>query len=302
MTQTTKVVRFYEPVLLDQNDVRQPISGTFWTELTARLTGLSDPADRESDFAGVRCYGEARRAQSPAVTYVYVGRLRPPADSPDLYSSHVGITGPLQPPQPDDRISEPTFLLPFGANNYVAVMSPTVGGTRVGALERWTTDMCGLLAQGQRIEFAPLVDQAVLDKVASAEAATRLYVRVPAGVIITQEGGGIVGEAIREASARPVEGAYLDLTWSFGHAKGSPSGRSALLTAVRWLSSNRFTDKVEVSLQMPDGDGLRSEAHDLFRDRITFKGRFDVPEGQVPAEQQVLAAILECIEEFRRQV
>lgn len=300
MGKTSKVVRFYEPVVLDQKDQRQPISGSFWRDLSNSLSVLP-VQDRQHEYVGVNYYGEARVGVSPALAYLYVGRLRDPSDHPDTFDPLQGITGVLPAPGRGGRLSEPTYLLPFGASNHVAVMNPSIGGTRIRALEAWTSAMCGLLPTGNRVEFAPIVDQRVLDKVRDAEGATRLYVRIEPDAQVPAEGGGRVAEAIRQAAAHRVPDAYLDLTWSFGHMRPTDDRRRPLLQAAQWLGRRRWADKVEVSLQIPDGDGFRVESHNLFRDKIALAGTFDLEEGRAPTEEEVLKAMLGTVEEFRRR-
>ena len=300
MPNVRKIVRFYEPIQLDQADRTVAITGSFWGLLSTRVNGLQ-PAGRQLRHSGTRYAGEARLAVTPAVQYIYVGRLRPAADNPDLYHEGVGITGPLTTPSVDDLLSEPTYMVPFGTQNYVAVMSPKTGGTRVGALDAWLTAMCGLTTTGDRIELRPLVDPALLAKLDEADGASRLNVRVQPGAH-PPRGGGIVGEAIRQATSPTTEEMSLELTWSFGNTRGSEGWRGQLLAAAQWVARGDWADKAEVTLQLPDGATLRTEQHNLLRDAVTLSTSFEVPEGQVPSEQSVLEAIHNAITEFRRRM
>jgi hypothetical protein len=301
MAQITKVVKFYEPLSVDQNDKRKGFKDGFWSALAKKLNN-AQPAGREHTYSNITYYGESRTAKRPAAEYVYVGRLRPPADHPDTYRPGSGITGPLQPVNKGDRISEPTYLLPFGTKNYVSVMSPVTGATRVGALDSWLNAMAGSLQTSNRIELAPIIDRKTFDKLKDAIGATKLYVRIPDGVTVPQSGGGRVGDAIREAAAKRIPGAYVDITWSFGHARGTDANRRGMLNAVRWIANAGWAEKVEVNLQIPEADGYRTEFHEILLDRVTLRGEFDVPDGQVPSERAVLTSMTETIEQFRRQM
>jgi hypothetical protein len=300
MARVTKVVKFYEPMLVDQNDNYKRIKGGFWAPLESRLKSRK-PKDREHPYSGVDYYGEARVGTRPSISYIYVGRLRPAADHPDTYRPNTGITGPLQPANKGDKISEPTFMVPFGKRNTVAVMSPRTGATRVSALSAWTSAMSGTLKTHDRVELVPVVDSKTLAKINGAVGATKLYVRIPDGATIPVTGGGVVGDAIREAASKSVPGTYIDMTWSFGHARATADGRGGLLTATRWLARADWTDRVEVNLQLQDGDDLRTEMHAVFHDSVTLRGAFDLPEGRIPSENVVLRSIAEAIQEFGRR-
>lgn len=303
MGKVSKVVKFYEPIIFDQDDRPQPIDKEFWRTLHRHLTDMPTAA-REVQLHGVAYTGEARTAIAPAEKYFYVGRLRPPGDAPDNYRPGVGITGPVAMQSPTDRFSEPTIILPFGTQNYAAIMSPRHGFTRVETLSSWIAQAgLNLGSSGDRFELSPLVDHQVLDKLNRADGASKLYVRVPPDADIPSTGGGQLGDALRGAAQSAPPGSYVDLTWSFGHARATSSDRGILLRAARWLTGGAWTEKAEVSLQLPDAeDGFRTEVHALFKDRITLTARFEVDESEVPSEEQVLRSMLQTIQEFRRRV
>lgn len=298
----SKVVKFYEPVLFDQQDEPQLFNHDFWTNALEKLGGLPT-SDREYSRNGTTYCGEARVARSPAARYLYVGRLRPPADSPDNYRPGVGIVGPAATPEPEDQFSEPTIILPFGTNNYVAVMSPRHGSTRVETLSAWLSEVALNLDQKDtRFELVPIVDEGVANKLMSADGVTRLYVRIPPDAVVPASGGGELGNALRQAAQSAQPGMYVDVTWSYGHSKGESPGRHSLLTLARWVAKSGWTNRAEVSMQVEDeATGLRTEAHALFNDKITLQTTFEVEEGRVPSEETVLRALNQAIQEFRRR-
>jgi hypothetical protein len=299
MATVTKIVRFYEPVKVDQNDNTSRITGDFWGKLHTTLHGK--PAKkREHVYAGTLYVGQARQAKVPAVKYVYVGRVREPADNPDTYQAG-GVIAPLLLGGAGDRLSEPTIMRPFGVNNFVAVMSPVTGGTRSSAIAAWLTSMTGLTRTSDRIELVPLIDPLLAAKLRDAVGATKLTVRVPPGESPPSSGGGVLGDAIRAASTPTTEELGLEMTWSFGHATGSVTWRRQVLRAAQWVNRGSWATKAEVNLQLEEGDGIRTEVHNMLEDQVTAQAKFTVTAGQAPSERTVLESINEAVEEFRRR-
>ncbi|MCW2904134.1 MAG: hypothetical protein JWO67_6399 [Streptosporangiaceae bacterium] len=304
MTTVKKLVRFYEPRWLDGAGKRKAITGgDFWALLRSKIQPLT-VAQRECVFNGVTYFGEARLAKKPAVNYVYLGRIRPAADHPDGYRPNAGSIGPLTPAQAGDLISEPSYLLPFGTQNFTAMLSPITGATRVPAVERWLNHVFGLLPTPDQIVLSPITDEKVLDKLQQAAGATRLYVQMKPGASVPQQGGGVVGGAIRNAAANTNTELALEMSWSFGHgyASGSQGWKNALLQAANFVAQGDFASKAEVNMQIPEGNGLRTEIHDLFLDRVAFPTTIQVPAGQSPTEESVLQGMQEAIEKFRKQM
>jgi len=297
VAEVQKTVRFYETVKVDQRDQRLPIEDGFWTLFAERLNA-KQPADRESIFNSVTYVGEAHNPRRSAYPYVQVRRVRSPSEQLDLYNTVSGDVGPLLLDDPADRVAEPTYIVPFGLHNYVAVMSPAVRGTRPEAIESWLTDMCGLTLTDSRVELRPIIDEAVLAKLMGASGASKLSVKVNRGDDIP-DGGGVVADAVREAARDTTDEMSLTMTWSFGHAKGSLSAREKLLAAAQWVANTGWTDSASVSITVENPDGeLHVEQHNIFRDRVTKRVNFVVEDGQRPSESVVVTAVAQAIREF----
>lgn len=304
MPQVRKVVRFYEATHVDQKDKIVKIDGRYWVALLNKLEKLERLSYRKRVHlhSGTEYYGAAMRAIQPAQRYLYAGRLRDKGDWPDTFES--GVVGDLDLP---GRLVEPTYLVPFGNNNYCAVMTPRFGGIRMTALDSWLTAASGLTKTGNRIELRPILDGDVLAKLNQrAVGVTKMSVRVPPGTTIADAtGGGEVGDAIRAATSATTDEMYAELTWSFGHAKGSQGWREKLLTAARWIGGQNWPSKATVSMLIPETDDqvetVRSEQHDLLRDRIAYSCSFPVADGEKPSESSVLTAMQEAIDRFNRE-
>ncbi|MCZ2827734.1 hypothetical protein O2W14_02635 [Modestobacter sp. VKM Ac-2986] len=292
------MVRFYEPLIRNQQGQRQTISGEFWKEARKDINDLAE-ADRNHTYRGVRYYGENRDPVSPATPYIYVGRLRPAADHPDGFRPGSGILGPLQPAQVGDLISEPTLVLPFGTTNYVAVMSPVTGGTRIQAIEYWLNMALGFFPTDNTLTLAPLFDKKMTDKLANSTGATRVQVRVAPGRDLPENLPGRLMRAVRASSQVTPSDLSVEMTWSFGHASGSQPSRVELLEAAREIWTGGWAESAEVNLEVQRDDKIKTEIHQLINDRLTYTAKFDVPEGQSPTEQSVLKGMQDAIKQFR---
>lgn len=302
---TTKLVRFFEPTRVDQNDNVKAIGTTFWKTLLGKL-GQQPHTARMFGYAGTDYYGEAKLGKSPAIAYLYAGRLRDRDDWPDNFDAKSGQVTPLQLP---GLLVEPTFVVPFGTKNYCAVMTPRLGGIRPTALESWLTAACGLTTTGDRIELRPLIDTGLAAKLhQQAVGVTKLSVRFPAGTDLTNvhvdgDDGGDVGEAIQAAAQGTTAEMSAEVVFSLGHSRGNASARQRLLRAARWVASHAYADKATVSMLLPqtdaDGETLRSETHNLIKDRIAYRVPLPSLDGQAPTEESVLRAIQEAIDQYR---
>jgi hypothetical protein len=293
-----KLVRFYEPLIRNQKGERQTISGEFWKDVRESIDALAE-SERNHTYRGVRYYGESRGPVSPATPYIYVGRLRPTADHPDGFRPGTGIMGPLKPAQDGDLISEPTLLLPFGTQNYVAVMSPVTGGTRIQAIEHWLNLALGFFPTDNHLSLAPLWDKKMADKLANSSGATRVMVRVAPGQQVPQELPGRLMNAVRVSAETTPGDLSVEMTWSFGHASGSQPSKTELLRAAREIWSGEWAATAEVNLEVQKGEKIKTEVHHLINDRLTYTAKFDVAEGQSPTEESVLKGMQDAIAQFR---
>lgn len=298
MSKVGKTVKFYEPLIRNQKGERQTISGEFWKDARESINELSE-AERNHTYRGVRYYGESRNPVSPATPYVYVGRLRPAADHPDGFRPGAGILGPLQPAQDGDLISEPTLVLPFGTQNYVAVMSPVTGGTRIQAIEHWLNLALGFFPTDNALALAPLWDKKMADKLANSSGATRVQVRVAPGNEVPGELPGRLMNAVRASAEITPSDLSVEMTWSFGHASGSQPSKTELLQAAREIWAGEWADTAEVNLEVQKGEKIKTEIHHLINDRLTYTAKFDVAEGQSPSEMSVLKGMQDAIAQFR---
>jgi hypothetical protein len=303
MTTVRKTVRFYQPVMIDQNGKRHEVTGDFWRKVRDKVNAAK-PVDRECRFNFVDYFGQAHLARKPAIDYVYFGRIRPRADHPDGYRPNHGAIGPLQPAQAGDLISEPTYVVPIGSRNIIAVMRPTTGASRIQAIEAWLNHIVDMIDTPNVFTLRPFIDEGIYQRLMGAQGVTKLHVKVAPGTEVPSGLSGAIGQAIEAASEDTTDELSLEMTWSFGHRKGSQGMRSAMLNTAQAIAraSGSWVEKAEVNMQVEDEEGdLRVEQHNLFEDRVAFTADFEVPDGEEPSEESVLTGIQGAIEEFRRR-
>lgn len=301
MATVEKIVRFYDTVLIDDNDKRHNVENDFWSRLLIAFADWN-LASRSGKILEIDYIGRSVSPKRPALPNLQVERIR--ALTEQLNRSNVanGDVAPLDFDDPDDRVSEPTFIVPFGANGRVAVMSPAVQGTRPETLSRWLTLVLDLVVNGYSLELVPVVDPAILSKIDNAQGAVMLEVHLDAGAQLPATGGGPVGDAFRSAQHQALQDARLVFRWSLDRSGGTQSVRDALRTGARWVADHAFSTSAKVKLADLDAQGrlVRDDERDLFEDRITKHVKFNTKDGERTSDEVILNAIGLAIQEFNR--
>ena len=213
MTTIQKTVRFYDTVLIDENDVRHAVEQDFWSTVISTFTTW-DLKARSGKILEVDYLGRAVSPKRPTLPHIQVERIRDLTEQLNRSNLANGDVEPLDFEDPNDRVSEPTYIVPFGLNGRIAIMSPAVQSTRPETLSRWLTLVLGLTPKGYSLELIPVVDPDVLQKIVSAEGAVMLEVHVDAGATVPPTGGGAVGDAFRQAQHHSLEEARMVFRWS----------------------------------------------------------------------------------------
>ena len=300
MATIQKTVRFYEPRLVDQQDQSTSIESGFWRSIRDASDGAS-PQQRTVSYQGVQYWGKARTAQSPAISYIHIGRKRPRADWPDFLEAEsddpealaLSATGALL---------ERSYLVPFGTRNYVACMPPFGGRLSVKAMERWLTTLAGHDGSGNRIELFPIVDEAVADKLADAVGVTRLQVKFSTDTELPPPEEGSISEverAVRAAETSAQGSRTAEVILSYGHSRGDEEGRAGLLATAKMLARARNLEKAELTLLLEQDDTFKTEWHNLLKDTITARVEVSTDQDLPATEESVLTGINEAIQQFR---
>jgi hypothetical protein len=298
---SSRVVRFYDLRILRNDALRgQEVEPGFWRQL-ADTVNDREPEQREEVIRGRRIFGEHRVSVQPARPYFYIGRVRNRAEWPDtLLDDGSGVVGRLEPSQQGAVLLEPSYVVPFGDRNRVAIMSMSQTSPSMAALEEWLTVQSEMHLKDLQISLIPILNRHVMERLSQSRGATSLTVVVEPMKTIP-DGGGQIGQAARAAREVSAE-TDLTLKWSLANRKGKPSTTSDLLEAARWIDDS-WAKSAEVSLEVPDDAGdFHREHYNLIKHRCTIRTQFEAPDDQHYSEASVIGGITDAIEEFSRQV
>lgn len=298
-----RLVRFYDPEVVQQDGQPQNLGQSFWPEIFDKLAPLGAD-DREASYNGVRYYGEVCTCRAPALRYLYVGRVRGRPDFPHTYRRGAGSGGRLELGEDGDELTEPTYVVPFGSRNFVAVLAPVSTAVRAGALGRWLNLTLGFVESEERIELTPLLSPTLERDLRRAVGATSARVKLAPGGQ-PPAGLGQVARALSIAREVADEEAFVDLRLSFGsRGAGSSSARSGLLNLARNVAGaeDGAISAATVSLQVPNEDGsTRIAEHDLIEDLAVEEVVVHLGDGPETDEARVLTAALGAAEVFEQR-
>lgn len=296
-------VYFFEPVEVDENEhVTEPAVG-FWPSFFDALSDQSEE-DRRTSFRTNRFEGEVRTERSPAVTYLYLGKLRPGADWPDIRNlqgeraslASIGAVGALL---------EPAYLLPVGiTTNFVAIMRSS-GGPTWSAIENWLSVTGGYAIgdEKKRLELRPYVRKDALERLQRAQGASRLHMKFDAiEAPDTNPDASAVERAVRELQGAGGGGLSVDIGLSFGHLQPDDAGAQALVSGIRGLLRSPSLKRADATLLVPGDGGLVKDPVDFVRDRITVQVEVGEHQDEEPTPQAVLSAMSDALGTFRAQL
>ena len=297
MAQVSKVVRFYRPYLIDEQEQATAFDDDFWKELRLLIEDLQ-PTQRRGRHSGDQYRGESGLGVSPATRYLRIGRVRTPIDWPDTVDSNDNVA-PLA--LSNQNLLENAYLVPFGGKNQVAVMNPIQGMVTLSAMEAWISQMLRLPEKNQTIELRPEIDRKVLMKLRGAVGVAALSVRIPhdADLELPDGSGSVVEKAI--SGAQSAGGDLLDVELRFSFGRRTPGGgmSSTLKETAERLARAVGPDRLNVSLILEDGDGFKREQHDLLRDQIASSAKFSGDSTHQFTVDEILEAMNGAIQDFR---
>lgn len=303
MATKERTVYFFEPIVLDQADNVQPIEDGFWDWVQERVGALSEVARRANIF-GRGHVGAARQEVAPALDYIYVGRLRPGADWPDV-SNDAGEIASLASTGFAGSLLEPAYLLGVGGTNYVAILRSSAGPSTT-SIVRWLNQVCGFNEQGNRLELRPYVRQDQLERLGRAQAAAKIHLKIDPGVMSDAQPNDELGQALKAAQRAGAGGVSVELTVSFGNARPTDGAGEDLVADVRelLLSANAVPFKKASATVMVENEvgQLVRDKIDFTMDRITVRQQVGANEDEEPTPPVVLSAMAQAIEKFRAQL
>lgn len=298
-----RTVYFFEPAVLNQADEAQPIEPGFWDWVHEQVRSLPEE-HRRIELFGRKHVGSARDEQSPALRYLYVGRLRPGADWPDV-SDEAGSISSLASTGLVGSLVEPAYLLNVGGTNYVAVLRSS-GGPSTTAIASWLNQVCGFNFEDERLVLRPYVRRDQLERLGRAQQAAKVHLKVDPGVMSDVEPRDELGQAIKAAQDAGGGGVSVELIVSFGNARPSDGAGEDLVDGIRELlaSDNAVAfKKASATVMVEDTAGnLVRDKIDFTLDRITVRQAVGADENEEPTPPVVLSAMSQAITKFQQQL
>ncbi|PTT14649.1 hypothetical protein DBR36_15865 [Microbacterium sp. HMWF026] len=302
----TKEVRFYDTWVVQAATATKPLTekrvkATFWMRLLDKLEEKTDPKDRTTSIRGNQFYGQVVRPTAPAINHLQVGRLR---DRSEHIEQTDLVTGTVAPLVLSDnlRVSEPTFVVPFGSGGRVAVMSPG-RSTRAETIGNWLTLALGYVTKGKSIELRPVIDDAALERLLNSEGAVGVEFHLDSEEEIATDDDGDGGipllDAVENLRAEGPQTGTLMVGWSLGIKGGSAQEKNQLKRIAAKFKEDSLARRIKVNMVVENEDGdLRRETHDLMVDKITKKANWKTHRDKRSTTEEILVAMSNAVQEF----
>lgn len=306
MPKVTKPVAFYDTVLEATDPstnvtTSRRVDADFWQETLNNIVLVTDHTKRIHKRAGKRFYGQVIRPTSPPIRHLQIGRLRDLSDNLEQTDLSTGDVQPLVLPDPNLRVSEPTFVVPFGTAGRVAILSPG-RSTRQETIGAWLTAVQDLAPEGKSIRFRPVIDEDALAKVLSSQGAVSVEFNVEAGSILDTEGDIPLLDAVDSVLESGPSVGTVTIAWSLGLDGGTIADRNLIKKIAAKIASEGLARWGRVNLIVEkDGGELRREQHDLLEDAIVAKIQYMVEADSQTSSGLILDAIQRAIHEFNQR-
>lgn len=300
-----KDVRFYDVVLEETDDDGNPVervaASDFWNEVFDAIEQLRDHNDRIARINRVRYFGTISTPRRPAIRHLQVGRVRDLSDHLERTNLVTGEVSPLRFDDPNERVSEPTFVVPVTGTGRVAILSPGKA-TRQETIASWLTRVLDLVPQGKEIKFRAVVDPDALARIIGAQGAVSVEFNVDADQPIPNQGGDLsVFDAVESLRSAGPSAGTMSVKFALGY-EGTAADRNLIQRMALWVAQGGFARRGEVGLVIEDEHGnIRRETHKIFEDQIVETVSYEVDEDSESNEELVLDAIAKAIRDFRRR-
>lgn len=295
-----RTVYFFDPVVIDKTGTAQTIQSGFWQDIFKYIGGLPEE-DRRTVYRARKYEGEIAATTSPVADYLYLAKLRPGADWPDIRAID-GTHGTLASTGAVGALLEPAYLVGVTNTNYCAVMRSSAGPS-FSAIESWLNQTCGFVELDEQLELRPYVRHDQLQRLAQAQGASKIRIKVEPQALDDAEPASQLGQAIAAAQHAAGGGATVDMTVSFGHVMPDGPGANQLTGAVEDILRQGGVKHASATLLLPSDDGkFVRDRIDFVRDRVTFVQEVGESEDEQPTAAVVMAAMAEAIQTFKKQL
>ncbi|MBX3095068.1 MAG: hypothetical protein KF680_11110 [Cryobacterium sp.] len=298
-----KDVRFYDVVLEETDDdgslVERVATSDFWTEVFDAIDAITDHNARIARINRVRYFGKVSLPRRPAIRHLQVGRVRDLSDHLERTDLGTGEVQPLRFDNPNERVSEPTFIVPVSGSGRVAILSPGKA-TRQETIASWLTRVLDLVPDGKEIRFRAVVDPDALARIIGAQGAVSVEFNMDANQPIPNHDGDLsVFDAVENLRSVGPSAGTMSVKFALGY-EGTAADRNLIQRMALWVAQGGFARRGEVGLVLEDEDGnIHRETHKIFEDQIVETVSYEVDEDSESNEEIVLDAVARAIQDFR---
>ncbi|MFD4958429.1 hypothetical protein [Microbacterium sp. NPDC058389] len=271
----------------------------FWLRTLAKLEAITDHKKRIHRHSGRRFYGVVARPKSPPIHHIQIGRLRDLSDHLEQTDLSSGTVAPLT-LGPNLRVSEPTFVVPFGLKGRVAIMSPG-GSTRQETIASWLTGVLNLATSGKSVRFRPVVDEAALTRLVNSQGAVGVEFNLDAEEPIPSDTEVPILDAVEQVRKKGPSVGTITIGWTLGRDGGTISDRGLIKKLAQKIAEGGIAKRGKVNLVLDDGQGgVKREVHSLFEDQVVTKVSYEVEADVRTSSEIVLSAINDAISTFNQ--
>ena len=288
-----------QPRIVSADGVATDVWDGFWGDLYDRVEKMS-PDARTFPLGGRTYRGKASTEPSNGQRYLYLGKVRSAADMPDV-SDLPGsdTTAPLQVP---GDVLEYLYAYGIGGAGEKCVVLRTSGGASFSAFQKWVGHVLGYEETDEVFELIPVVRTDALERLAQAQGATKLELKIEKGATDGLGAQSELERALRTVADELGHEVSLELGISFGNVHPGEGHSEQLARELRQIVGTTGVKKLKATLVRHAGDGsLARDKVDFINERITYSVEVGDNENQRPTPAVVLQAMGEAVRQYRSQ-
>jgi hypothetical protein len=294
-----RTVYFFSAIEVDQDDHITEFESDYWDALFERIRDLGED-ERRQEIRSRKYEGEIRFERAPEVEYLYLGKLRPGADWPDIRNAEgehaslasTGVVGAL---------IEPAYIVRVARTPYIAILRSS-GGPTFTAIASWLSTIAGYDFLETRLELQPYARKDQLERLASAVGATRLHLKVDGDALQGTEPRSRVLRAMKAVQDTGSGSVSVEMIVSYGNASPDEAGAEDLAEGVSELVRAIPFKKAVATLLVDRNDGIVKDYVDFSLDRVTLTESVGNSEDEEPTPRVILGAMSDAIGRFREQI
>lgn len=294
-----RTVHFFELVEIAQDESISEYTAETWDDLFD-LIASKEVEELRHDIRRRKYEGELRYEARRSAEYLYLGKLRPGADWPDIRDlegehtslASTGVVGAL---------IEPAYIVRLEGTPYVAILRSS-GGPTFTAISSWLSTVAGYDFAESRLELRPYVRRDQLSRLNAAIGATKLHFKVGADLLADADPSSDVVRAMKVVQDTGAGGVSVEMIVSYGNARPDELGAQYLADAVSEFVRTIPGAHASATLMQPKDEGYEKDFVDFSLDRITLSEEVGGSEDEEPTAYAILGAMSQAIRKFREYI